>query len=249
MNIDFEGQTALVTGATRGIGARIANDLEERGASVVGTGTAPDQISKLNDRAAAEDRDRRWLCADFSDDESLDSFLEELRDLDRVDVCINNAGINRTAPIQDTDVDDFEDLLSVNLRAPFRIVRALGGKMKQQGYGRIVNIGSIFGVISRAERSMYSTTKFGIRGLTVGASNDLAPHGVLVNTVSPGFVLTDLTRKVLSQQQMDELEEEVPAGRLAEPEDISRTVLFLASEENSYITGQNIVADGGYVNV
>lgn len=249
MRIDFEGQTALITGATRGIGARIADDLEEAGAFVVGTGTDPDEISKLNEQADAQDRARRWIRADFSEDESIEALIEAVEDLDRVDVCINNAGINRTDFIDETDLDDFEDILSVNLRAPFRIVRSVGGLMKEQGYGRIVNIGSIFGVISRAQRSMYSTTKFGLRGLTVSASNDLARHDVLVNTVSPGFVLTDLTRKVLSDEQMAELEDEIPIGRLAEPEDISRTVLFLASNLNTYITGENVVADGGYVNV
>jgi len=119
--------------------------------------------------------------------------------------------------------------------------------MRRRGYGLIVNIGSIFGLVSRAERTFYSTTKFGIRGLTRGSALDLAGAGILVNTVSPGFVLTELTRRILSGQEMRELAQEVPLGRFAEPEEIARVVAFLASDLNSYITGQNIVVDGGFV--
>ncbi len=119
--------------------------------------------------------------------------------------------------------------------------------MRRQAYGRIVNIGSIFGVVSKAHRAFYSATKFGIRGLTVASSLDLASSGVLVNTVSPGFVSTDLTRQILGEEQMRELAGEVPMSRFAQPDEISRVVAFLASDLNSYITGQNIIVDGGFV--
>ena len=116
-------------------------------------------------------------------------------------------------------------------------------------YGRIVNIASIFGVISKEKRAVYSATKFGIHGLTVGCSNDLAKYNVLVNTVSPGFVLTDLTRKNLSVSEMEELSNQIPIKRLAEPADISNVVIFLMSNLNQYLTGQNIIVDGGFTNV
>jgi len=128
-------------------------------------------------------------------------------------------------------------------------MREISRKMKKNRYGRIVNISSIFGVISREKRSIYSASKFGLRGLTVAASNELAKHNIMINTISPGFVLTDLTRSILSQNEMDELAEQIPAKRLANPDEISRVVLFIASSLNTYITGQNIVVDGGYINV
>jgi len=119
----------------------------------------------------------------------------------------------------------------------------------KQRYGKIVNISSIWGSISIAERACYSTSKFGLRGLTLASAAELAQFNVLVNTVSPGFTLTDLTRQVLGSEKMQEISQNIPMGRMAEPEEISKTVLFVASELNSYISGQNIIVDGGFVNV
>jgi 3-oxoacyl-[acyl-carrier protein] reductase len=128
------------------------------------------------------------------------------------------------------------------------ITRKVSKIMKSNGYGRIVNISSIFGVISRGKRSIYSITKFGLRGLTLAASNELARHNILVNAVSPGFVLTELTKGILSKKEIADLSKQIPVGRFARPEEISKVVLFLASDMNTYITGQNIIVDGGYVN-
>ena len=120
--------------------------------------------------------------------------------------------------------------------------------MLKNSYGRIVNIGSIFGVISKEKRSIYSTTKFGIHGITVGSSNDLAKNNIFVNTVSPGFVLTDLTKQNLSSKEMELLKKQIPAKKLADTSYISNLVLFLLSDYNKYITGQNVIADGGFTN-
>ena len=137
----------------------------------------------------------------------------------------------------------------MNLKAPFAIMREISRKMKKNQYGRIVNISSIFGVISKAKRSIYTTTKFGLRGLTVTAAIELAPYKVLVNSVSPGFVLTELTKRMLSEEEIKALSGQVPLGRFAEVDEISRIVLFLASSLNTYLTGQNIVVDGGFISV
>ena len=140
-------------------------------------------------------------------------------------------------------------MVAVNLTAPFRIISALSSKMIENNYGRIVNIASIFSKISKEKRSVYSATKFGIHGLTVGASNDLASKNILVNTVSPGFVLTDLTKKNLTLIEMDSLINQIPSKRLANTTDISSVVVFLLSDLNQYLTGQNIIVDGGFTNV
>ena len=121
--------------------------------------------------------------------------------------------------------------------------------MIKNNYGRVVNIASIFSKISKEKRAVYSATKFGIHGLTVGASNDLASQNILVNTVSPGFVLTDLTRKNLTLIEMDSLTNQIPSKRLASTSDISSVVVFLLSDLNQYLTGQNIIVDGGFTNV
>ena len=140
-------------------------------------------------------------------------------------------------------------MIAVNLSGPFHLIRTVSAKMKAAHYGRIINIASIFSKISKEKRSIYSATKFGIHGLTVGVSNDLSSFNILINTVSPGFIMTDLTRKNLSPNEIDILTQQIPVKRMGETKDISNTVIFLASEFNTYITGQNIIVDGGFVNV
>jgi NAD(P)-dependent dehydrogenase (short-subunit alcohol dehydrogenase family) len=250
VKIDFHGQTALVTGATKGIGRQIADDLAALGASVILTGSNPEQIALLSREAEQAGQDKyHYMAVDFLDRDSTSGFLEELGRLEKIDVCINNAGINRVNFIDETLEQDWHDIAAVNLDAPFLITKAVSRIMKANGYGRIVNISSIFGVISKAKRSLYSMSKFGLRGLTVASAIDLAPHNVLVNAVSPGFVMTELTRRILSQEEMDKLAEQVPVGRFAQPEEIAKAVLFLVSSHNTYITGQNLIVDGGFVNV
>jgi 3-oxoacyl-[acyl-carrier protein] reductase len=246
MNIDFVGQTVLVTGGTRGIGRQVADDFTALGAYTIVTGRSQ---TSLESGSANQNSRRRLLTVDFNDPASMDDFLRRLETIERIDVLINNAGMNRINPIDETRIEDWNAIRAVNLDGPFLVTRSVSRIMKRQQYGRIVNIASIFGVISKAKRVLYSMSKFGLRGLTVGSAVDLAPHGVLVNTVSPGFVLTDLTRSILSPAEMDELSGQVPLGRFASPEEISKVILFLASRHNTYLTGQNIIVDGGFVDV
>lgn len=250
MRIDFEGQVVLITGATRGIGRQLAADFSKLDARLVLTGTKEEQIKVLQTSTSAMQESRtHYLCADFTDRKSTGRFLQELMKFDRVDVCVNNAGINRINFLDETREEDWDDILAVNLKAPFMIMRAVSKIMKRNRYGRIINIASVFGVVSREQRAIYSASKFGLRGLTVASSNELAKYNVLVNTVSPGFVRTDLTASILSEREITELAGQIPVRRLAMPDEISKVVLFLASSLNTYVTGQNIIVDGGYVNV
>lgn len=250
MKIDFQGQTVLVTGATRGMGKQFADDFAKLGANLILTGTDKDKIETLNREANRDGQvTRKYYAVDFTNAESTKAFIETINTYQKIDVCINNAGINRINFIDETLIEDWKDILSVNLEAPFMITRAVSQLMKKNRYGRIINIASIWGVISKARRSVYTTTKYGLRGLTVSAAIELAPYNVLVNSVSPGFVLTELTNSILSEEEIKDLAAKVPIGRFAEPEEISRVVLFLASSLNTYLTGQNIVVDGGFVNV
>ncbi|SDW85899.1 3-oxoacyl-[acyl-carrier protein] reductase [Hydrobacter penzbergensis] len=249
MRFDFTGKTIIVTGATRGIGKQIADDLAELKANLILTGTNPDEIDMLNRSAITNSTSKKYHCVNFSENESLLEFIDELKKTDRVHGLINNAGINRLNYIDETLIEDWNDMISVNLSAPFQLIRCVSEKMKKQSYGRIVNVASIFSKISKERRSVYSATKFGIHGLTVGVSNDLARHNILVNTLSPGFVLTDLTRKNLSEKEQLEMAQMIPARRLAVTRDISNVAIFLMSDLNQYLTGQNIVVDGGFTNI
>tara|TARA_B100001123_G_scaffold448651_1_gene610740 strand:+ start:5118 stop:5837 length:720 start_codon:yes stop_codon:yes gene_type:complete len=239
MNIDFTGKTALVTGGSRGIGKQIVEDMVSLGAKVITTSTKPQENSHPN---------IKFYTVDFKEQNSTEKFLEFISTT-HIDICINNAGINKIDSIVDIKFSDWEDILEVNLSAPFKIIQAVSKKMIQKKYGKIVNISSIWGNISIAKRACYSSTKFGLRGLTLATAAELAQYNVLVNTVSPGFTLTDLTRKVLGEDNMNELSKKIPMKRFATTSEVSKTVLFLASDLNSYISGQDIVVDGGFINV
>jgi NAD(P)-dependent dehydrogenase (short-subunit alcohol dehydrogenase family) len=249
MKFDFKDKTILITGGTRGIGKQIAIDLHDLGATVFITGTHPEEILMLNEEAEKNGYQKKYFVLDLLNKDSLSKFIEQIKYYQKIDGLVNNAGINRLNHIQDATTNDWEDMLDVNLTAPFRLLNAVSPMMIENGYGKIVNIASIFGVISKEKRAVYSATKFGIHGLTVGCSNDLARFNILVNTVSPGFVLTDLTRKNLSIIEMEQLSNQVPIKRMAETSDISNVVVFLLSNLNQYITGQNIIVDGGFTNV
>lgn len=249
MEIQFRNKTILITGATRGIGKQIADDLEKLGADLILTGTNQNEIDQLNKEASLMQLKRRYVCVDLLDTESLNHFLVFINEQVRIDGLVNNAGINRLNAIQDVVDTDWNDMINVNLTAPLKVLQAVSRSMVANGYGRVVNISSIFGKISKEKRVVYSATKFGLHGITVGASNDLGRYNVLVNTVSPGFVLTDLTRKNLSENEMQELADIVPVKRLATASDISSVVIFVLSELNQYINGQNIIVDGGFTNV
>lgn len=247
MKIDFTRQTVLITGATRGLGEKMADDFAQLGAHLILTGSDKTKINMLNKKN--KNPLKKYYAVDFSNRKSTQLFIKKLDKYRRIDVCINNAGINRINYIDETLIKDWDDLMAVNLEAPFMITRKISKIMKRNRYGRIINISSVFGVNSKEKRSIYTITKFGIRGLTVSSAIELAPYNVLVNTVSPGFVLTDLTKRILGKKGMKEMAKQVPMGRLALPEEISKVVLFLASKYNTYITGQNIIVDGGFINV
>ena len=249
MTLNFRDKTFLITGGTRGIGAQVATDLHNSGAIVLITGTNKAEIEKLNNCIDINKTKKRYLHLDFLNKNSLEIFLDDLKKFSRIDGLVNNAGINRLNSIQDAKLSDWNDMLDVNLTAPFQLINAIAPIMINQKYGRIVNVASIFGVISKEKRVVYSATKFGIHGLTVGSSNDLARFNILVNTVSPGFVLTDLTKANLSTEEINKLTEQIPIRRMADVSDISKLVLFLLSDLNQYITGQNIIIDGGFTNI
>lgn len=249
MKLDFTNKTIIVTGATRGIGKQIADDLHQLGANLILTGTNLNEINELNKLAKSQGQNKKYFAVDLIQIEQVNMFISELLKYPRIDCLVNNAGINRLNHIQNVLFTDWDDMLSINLTAPFKLLNAVSKSMITNKYGRIVNIASIFSKISKEKRSVYSATKFGINGLSVGASNDLARYNILVNTVSPGFVLTDLTKNNLTEIEIESLTNQIPANRLGQTSDISNVVIFLLSDLNQYLTGQNIVVDGGFTNV
>jgi len=236
---ELRSRIALVTGGTRGIGAAIAKELSDIGTTVIITGTKSD-YKPLDGY--------RYICADFSNMDSLEGFVNEIREK-QIDILINNAGINHIGPISELSVRDFEMVQQVNVTAPFMLCQAVLIGMRERRWGRIVNISSIWGKISKAYRAPYSASKFAIDGLTAAISAEVATDDVLVNSVAPGFVDTELTRNVLGLEEMKKLALQIPAQRIGTTAEVAKFVAWLAGPDNTYISGQNIAIDGGFTRV
>lgn len=217
------GRTALVTGGARGIGRAIVELFRERGATVL----APSRADM-----------------DLTSNDSIEQYCGQLAV--PVDILVNNAGINPLASADEFSDSDLQATLQVNLASPMRLARALVPGMAQRGYGRIVNISSIWSTVSKPRRFVYSTTKSGINGMTRALAIEFAGKGVLVNAVAPGFVNTELTRQNNPPEALRSIAGTIPVGRLAEPHEIALVVAFLCSGQNSYVTGQTILVDGGF---
>lgn len=247
---DFSGRSVVVTGGTRGIGQALAEAYEHAGATLLITGTRQERIDELNGEAERAGRTRvRHQQVDFADEESVGRFIDVLAHLPKLDVLVNNAGINRLGLVQDVSVSDYEAVLRVNLSGPFRCCQVAAQRMAESGYGRILNISSIWSVVTRSRRAAYTISKTGLVGLTRTMAVELADRGVMVNALSPGFTATELTRSTMPLEERTSLAKQIPAGRFAEPSELAPVALFLTSEANSYMTGQNIVVDGGFVHV
>jgi len=238
MKIDFSKKTAIVTGGTRGIGKSIVSLLLESGCYVIYTGTKKQPISSI--------KDGQYEQLDLSDEKSTDRFVKKIIDkTSRIDILVNNAGINIVEPIDEIQDENWEKVLAVNLTGSMRLMRAVAKVMKNGHGGRILNVSSIFGIVSKAKRSSYSASKAGIIGLTRASSLDLAPYNILVNALCPGFTSTELTKSILSSKEINDLSSQIPLGRFADTQEIAKIAVFLCSNLNTYLTGQTIVVDGG----
>jgi NAD(P)-dependent dehydrogenase (short-subunit alcohol dehydrogenase family) len=215
-------KTALVTGASRGLGKVFVEQLVKNGMRVLTPNRQ--QLDLLSNKA-------------------IDNYLSSLTE--PIDVLVNNAGINRISQTTFSDLD-LEDTLQVNLVGPIRLTRGLIPGMIERRYGRIVNISSIWSIVAKPGRITYAISKAGLNGYTRSLSVELAPYNILVNAVAPGYVNTELTRQNNTEQDLQLICKTIPIKRLAEPIEIARFVAFLCSEENSYLTGQCLVIDGGY---
>lgn len=236
--IDLNGRTALVTGASRGIGRAIAIRLRNAGARVIGTRTS---AGEPESDAPCDD----WIVADFADRAQIERCANNAAAL-APDILMNNAGINKIAPFVDVDPDDFLRIQQVNVFAPFRLCQAVLPAMVERRWGRIVGISSIWGKIGKEQRASYAASKFAIDGLTLALANEHASHGVLANCIAPGFTDTELTRRVLGDDGIAKLTASVPARRMGQVEEVAELAVWLASPANGYVSGQNIAIDGGF---
>ncbi len=237
--IDFSGKTALVTGSTRGIGRAIADLLAELGAKVIYTGT-----KRFSDVAAGETKEYWQLEAGKA--ESVEDIQARILDLPQLDILVNNAGISGEDSVDGLVDEKWNSVLDVNLNTPVKLIRATTKVMKNaRKGGRILNVSSLFGVIGRPNRHAYTASKSALSGLTRSVGLELAQEGILVNAIAPGFILTDMTKTMMSVERRKSLEEIVPIGRMGNEVEIARFAAFMVSDLNSYLVGQTITVDGG----
>ena len=238
------GQIALVTGASRGIGAAIAHELAAGGMTVIGTATSDAGAEKISAALAAHPGSR-GATLDVNDAAAAEALIEQIvKTHGALHVLVNNAGITRDTLAMRMKDDDWDAVLDTNLKAVFRMSRAVMRPMMKQRYGRIISITSVVGASGNPGQANYAAAKAGVAGMTRALARELGSRSITVNCVAPGFIATDMTA-ALSDDQQKSLTAQIPLGRLGEPADIAHAVAYLASPQAAYVTGQELHVNGG----
>jgi 3-oxoacyl-[acyl-carrier protein] reductase len=239
------GEVALVTGASRGIGAAILDALARSGATVIGTATSEAGAQAISARIAEIGATGRGEVLDVRDAARSEALVDRIAaDFGRLSVLVNNAGITRDTLAMRLKDDDWSAVLDTNLSAAFRLIRsALRGMMKAK-HGRIINVSSVVAASGNAGQANYAAAKAGLEGMSRALAREVGSRGICVNSVAPGFVDTDMTRK-LNETQAQALLGQIPVGRLGEPDEVAAAVVFLASSAGAYITGATLHVNGG----
>lgn len=243
--LSLEGEVALVTGASRGIGRSIAEQLGQRGATVIGTATSEKGAQAISDYLAAANVQGQGYVLDVAQPESVEETLKTLnKDYGTVSILVNNAGITRDNLLMRMKDEEWDSIINTNLSSVYRMSKAcLRGMMKAKK-GRIISIASIVGATGNPGQSNYAAAKAGLVGFSKSLAREVGSRGITVNVVAPGFIDTDMTRE-LSEEQRAAMLQNIPLGRLGQPEEIAGAVVFLASSLGAYMTGETLHVNGG----
>ncbi len=243
MNINLQGEVALVTGASRGIGAAIADTLARAGAKVIGTATSESGAAAIGERMAGLGGVGRVL--DVGSSASVDALVDAVaKEFGAVSILVNNAGITRDNLLMRMKDEDWDAILNTNLSSIFRTSKATMRDMMKARHGRIISIASVIGVMGNAGQANYAAAKAGIIGFSKSLAKEIGSRGVTVNVIAPGFIETDMTR-ALPEDNKKAMMDAIALGRFGAPEDIANAVLFLASPMGAYITGETLHVNGG----
>ncbi|MDR5732470.1 3-oxoacyl-ACP reductase FabG [Caballeronia sp. LZ025] len=243
MNLD--NQVAIVTGASRGIGRAIALELARQGATVIGTATSEGGAAGISDALAQAGGKGRGAVLNVNDAAAADAFIDAtVKEFGGLNVLVNNAGITKDQLAMRMKDDEFDAVIDTNLRAVFRLSRAVLRPMMKARGGRIINITSVVGSSGNPGQANYAAAKAGVAGMTRALAREIGSRGITVNCIAPGFIDTDMT-KVLPEEQRTALTAQIPLGRLGSPDDIAHAVAFLASPFAGYITGTTLHVNGG----
>lgn len=241
--MNLENQIALVTGASRGIGKAIAETLADAGAMVIGTATSESGAEKITQYLSS--KGGRGLCLNVADDASIKDVIKTIKDdCGNISILVNNAGITRDNLLMMMKDDQWNEIIQTNLTSVFKMSKAVVRPMMKARGGRIINIASVVGLTGNAGQTNYSAAKAGILGFSKSLAREIGSRHITVNTVAPGFIDTDMTRE-LPEEQREALVSQIPLKKLGDPQDIANAVLFLASPEASYITGETLNVNGG----
>lgn len=247
ISIELTGKTAVVTGAGRGIGRAIALELAQAGADIAICDLDKETAESTGKEIEALGRKARWFCVNVTDTSAVDEMIKEvMADFGKIDILVNNAGITRDGLLMKMKDEDWDAVLTVNLKSAFLLTRAVSKHMLKARTGRIINIASVIGVTGNAGQANYAASKAGIIGLTKSSAREFAPRGINVNAIAPGFIKTPMTDK-LNEAQKEALVKQIPRGSIGEPKDVALVAAFLAGENSRYVTGQVINVDGGFV--
>lgn len=240
---DLSGKIALVTGASRGIGAAIADTLAQAGATVIGTATSDSGAAAIGERLAQWNGQGRALNAAEAD--GIENLIADIeKEFGKLDILVNNAGITRDNLLMRMKEEEWDEIIQVNLKSVFRASKAvLRGMMKQRS-GRIINITSVVGAMGNAGQANYAAAKAGLMGFAKSMAREVGSRGITVNCIAPGFIDTDMTR-ALPEEVRETFEAQTALGRFGDAQDIADAVLFLASDQAKYITGQTLHVNGG----
>ena len=250
MDLGINGRNALITGGANGIGEGISKFLAEAGVNITVTSRTNKSIEILKEKLSHYNIKVDGYVVDFLDEDSVKKlFVEMQTDNYTCDILVNNAGHNLEITDPYCDINDWNKVIGLNFLTPVEICNMAIPQMKKNNWGRIVNITSIWGSVTKEYRASYSSSKFALDGMTVALAAEVASMGILANSVAPGFIDTDLTRKVWGDKGIQEIKNIIPIKRLGQPNEVASFVSFLVSEENTYISGQNIMIDGGFSRV
>ena len=243
MSKELEGEIALVTGASRGIGKAIAEQLATQGATVIGTATSDGGADNIS--AYLNPLGGRGMCLNVTDAESIAAVIKAItEEFGDVSILVNNAGITKDNLLMMMKEDQWNDIIDTNLTSIYRLSKAVIRKMMKARKGRIINIASVVGITGNPGQTNYSATKAGMLGFTKSLAREIGSRNITVNCVAPGFIDTDMTKE-LPEEQRDALISQIPLSRLGDPADIAAAVGFLAAPAAAYITGETINVNGG----